>query len=796
MDLYILKYNNYYNRIVKREVDLSSYLTKGTLIHTQYNVNYAPGDGVNIRQVLNNENYGDYAIYADGNTIVSRWFIIEANRNCKGQFGLTLRRDLVVDNFDTVLNADCFIEKAILPDNDPMIFNKENMTVNQIKSEVAIIKDATYVSYIVGYVDKGFSQEKQVVPKSALATVNTLAGFKSDWGSSDSIYDKATINPTWQINTKGFVTGLSNYYTQNVKFDKNNNISVATSPDYDTNILIEYSKYDTLKSAIGSADKTVLINALSQDSPQAIKNITDLLSYNGKLVLDTENSTYYKISITSTTDKFTYNVPASGTSYNALKEITKSVTTKDPNDKAFVIEVQGTKYTYTKTVVSVDSYEYAIDVNHQTLNDQIYDMFVIPYYTQGYINIPQVKVGNELAIRLANDGAIAGLAVANDLIKKNSTNGKLKDIQILPYFPMPSIVDDYGSGSLIKSGRINLPDDTYIDWVKDSKGNKITCIIWCNQNQFNMTREIDKPFKINPDGSTPKPWYYTDNVKLSNECDMIRLVAPNHQSMFEFSPARNGIKANELIVDIECTYKPYQPSIHIKPQFDRLYGPNDLYKDERGLLFSGDFSMTQGTDAWIQYKRQNVNYLNIFDRQIQNMEITNKIQNTQSLITGALGALGTGLGVGAISGNAGLGIVAGGLSGLAGVADYGMQKALQSEALDYKQDMFNYQLGNIKALPDTISKIDAFNNVFALWPIVEYYTCTEEEKQAVANKIAYNSMSVGRIGKIKDFKDNKWSYGDIASKGYIKGSLIRVEIDEDTHYINELANEIYKGVYF
>ena len=57
-------------------------------------------------------------------------------------------------------------------------------------------------------------------------------------------------------------------------------------------------------------------------------------------------------------------------------------------------------------------------------------------------------------------------------------------------------------------------------------------------------------------------------------------------------------------------------------------------------------------------------------------------------------------------------------------------------------------------------------------------------------------MSVGRIGKIKDFIGNKWSYEDITSKGYIKGSLIRVDIDEDTHYINELANEIYKGVYF
>ena len=783
MDLYILKYNNYYNRIVKREVDLSSYLTKGTLIHTQYNVNYAPGDGVNIRQVLNNENYGDYAIYADGNTIVSRWFIIEASRNCKGQFGLTLRRDLVVDNFDTVLNADCFIEKAILPDNDPMIFNKENMTVNQIKSYVKPIIDASHLAYIVGYIDKGFSQEKHAIPKSSLATVNTLAGFESDWGSSTNIYDKASLNPTWQINTKGFVTGLSHYYTQNVKFDKNNNISVDTSPDYNTNVLVEINNYKTLENAIKSADKTNLINALSQDSPQPIKDMSTILSYNGKLVLDTENTTYYKINITSVADKFTYNVPASGTSYNALNAITKSVISGDANDKAFIIEVQGNKYSYTKTAVPVDSYEYTVDVNHQALNDQIYDMFVIPYW-EGF-NTTLIGIGTTQAF--GYDGEKAGLAVANDLIKTNSSNGKLKDIQILPYFPMPSIVTE-DSSLVIPVSQIKLPDATYVSWIKDSKGNNVNAIIWCNQSQFEFTTQAKQEF-----GQTIP---YTDNVKLSNECDLIRLVAPNHQSMFEFNPAKNGSKANDLILDVECTYKPYQPSIHIKPQFDRLYGPNNLYKDERGLLFSGDFSMTQGTDAWTQYKRQNVNYLNIFDRQIQNMEVSNKIQNTQSIVSGVVGALGAGVGVGVATGNAGLGIGAGLLSGIGGAIDYGMQRELQNEALDYKRDMFNYQFGNIKAMPDTISKIDAFNNVFALFPIIEYYTCTEEEKKAVANKIAYNSMSVGRIGKIKDFKDNKWSYGDITSKGYVKGSLIRVEIDEDTHYVNELANEIYKGVYF
>lgn len=789
MDLYVLKYNNYYNRIVKREVDLSSYLTAGTLIHTQYNVNYAPGDGVNMRQVLNSETYGDYAIYAEGNTIVSRWFIIEASRNCKGQFGLTLRRDLVVDNFDTVLNADCFIEKAILPDDDPMIFNKENMTVNQIKSFVKPIKDASRLAYIVGYVDKSFSQEKHVIPKSSLATVNTLEGFETDWGEKSGLYDQNSLNPTWEIYSKQFAQSVNYLYVLSETNSYTKKLYSSNIVSGLSNEVHEVDKvFNTLKSKV---NYNTLKNALIQDNPEnQIKDMSTLLSYNGKIVLDTKNATYYRINITSISDKYTYKVPASGHSYDALKALTdQTVMTGTPNEKAFVIEVQGMKYTYTKTKVSLDSYEYTVDINHQVLNDQIYDMFVIPYWTG--LAMTLIGVGTSTTQNFGYDGAKAGLAVANDLINSNSgSNGKLKDIQILPYFPMQSILVENTQFSP-STTEIKLPDDTYVSWIKDSKGNNVNAIIWCNQSQFSFTRQI----KAGIGETIP----YTDNVKLSNECDLIRIVSPNHQSMFEFNPSKNGSKANDLVFDIECTYKPYQPSIHVKPQFDKLYGPNDLYKDERGLIFSGDFSMTQGTDAWTQYKRQNVNYLNIFDRQIQNLETIYEKQRLSSIVGGIASAAGAGAGIGALVGGklgVGAGLASSALSVSGMLADLTMQDQLQSEALDYKRDMFSYQLGNIKALPDTISKIDAFNNVFALWPIIEYYTCTEEEKKAVANKIAYNSMSVGRIGKIKDFKDNKWSYGDITSKGYIKGSLIRVNIDEDTHYINELANEIYKGVYF
>ena len=786
MDLYVLKYNNYYNRIVKREVDLSSYLTAGTLIHTQYNVNYAPGDGVNMRQVLNSETYGDYAIYADGNTIVSRWFIIEASRNCKGQFGLTLRRDLVVDNFDTVLNADCFIEKAILPDNDPMIFNKENMTVNQIKTSVNSILDSTGYGYIVGYVDKSFQQTEHTIPKDALATIDTLEGFNSVWNSSkNAIFDINSFYPTYKISAHSlggdFAFMLNQYKSELGDGDAYSGLEVSTE-----DIIPVFNKLNNI------VDYSALANALGQDTEIPIRNINNILKYDGKIVLDTSSNVYYKLTISGSQDNYEYNVPASGTTYNALKSLTDQTTmTGTPTANAFKVLAAGMKYTYIKTPVSVASYKYTIAKDRQSLTNQFYDMFVIPFER----GVDQVnwKVGNTLMFY--SPDVKAGLAVANDLISENSVNGKLKDIQILPYFPMPSLVG---------SGAVNLPDDTYVSKITDDNGKVLNAIIWCNQNKFEFTSNntiLTKDTKYQSSRNDA-------NLKIANECSFIRLVAPTKQAVFEYNPAKNrntftaSYSSFQGFIEhfkVKCTYKPYQPFVQIMPTFGGLYGNNNPF-DERGLIFSGDFSMTQGSDAWTQYKRQNVNYLNIFDRQIQNMETTYEKQRASNIVGGVASAIGAGAGIGSLVGGKVAGPIAGLLSAGASIGgmlgDLAIQDQLQNEALDYKRDMFNYQLGNIKALPDTLSKVDAFTNTFSVFPMVEYYTCTDEEKKAVANKIAYNSMSVGRIGKIKDFIGNKWSYGDITSKGYIKGSLIRVDIDEDTQYINELANEIYKGVYF
>ena len=278
------------------------------------------------------------------------------------------------------------------------------------------------------------------------------------------------------------------------------------------------------------------------------------------------------------------------------------------------------------------------------------------------------------------------------------------------------------------------------------------------------------------------------NKKLENECDIYRLVSPNYNSQFEFNLARNG---DIGFFTINYTYLPYQPFIRIAPNFGGLYGQE--FKDARGLIMQGDFSISYMSDRWAEYQIQNKNYNNIFDREIENMDVVHRYQNINA-IAGAVAGTLTGAVAGAQFGVAGA-VVGGVASAAGGIADVMIQKRLQAEAIDYKTDLFELQLDNVKALPNSITKVTAYSEINKLFPIIEHYTCTETEKKAVANKIAWNGMTVGAIGFIADYVGNSWSYGDITDKGYIKGKLIRFDEIDDAHELAVLQSELNMRVY-
>jgi hypothetical protein len=108
--------------------------------------------------------------------------------------------------------------------------------------------------------------------------------------------------------------------------------------------------------------------------------------------------------------------------------------------------------------------------------------------------------------------------------------------------------------------------------------------------------------------------------------------------------------------------------------------------------------------------------------------------------------------------------------------------------------MFGYQLGNIKALPNTLDKVSAYNIDNLIFPIIEYYTCSEEEKEAVRTKLIYEGYTIGVVDVI-----NKYITPDNASvypKGiFVKAQLLHLNIN-DNHTTEDIVKELMKGVYF
>ena len=212
------------------------------------------------------------------------------------------------------------------------------------------------------------------------------------------------------------------------------------------------------------------------------------------------------------------------------------------------------------------------------------------------------------------------------------------------------------------------------------------------------------------------------------------------------------------------------------------------------VICAGDFSLPQSSSAWNNYEIQNKNYQNQFQRDIESLELTQSIQMKQqtfaaltNIIGGGVAGATAGMMVGGLGGAA-AGFTAGAaLSGAGAAMDVKYQKQLNEEAIDYRRDQFGFQIENIKALPQNLTNVGGLTANNKLFPVLEYYTCTDDEKQAIQLKLQYNGMSVNRIGTIAAFLQ--------PTESYIKGKLIRLTIDEDNHFIEAIANEIDRGVF-
>ena len=803
MDLYFLKFNNYYNRIIKFYDSISEYQSNAEFLGDPLlNCSFNPNNNTDTVQIVNRDHneIGDYVLAVLGGQIISRWFIIDAHRKLTGQYELKLRRDLFADTYSSVIKAPAFIEKATLDNGDPMIFNKEDMTFNQIKTSETPLKDETNCAWVVGYIPRDAFSEATPIQGSVNieeAYDIEVAGldswdyysyinkkFKGYYNTSETIYaGYVRMVPRVAAVELPYMQGFSiqangtidiydvNTYTPD---DPNNGkVSGITSPSV-SSAYLNFSPTYLAEEAESKANSVVsiapqgwrtnisIINAQSLAYTEC-NTQTDDYNYRqlqNKIIYDSESGLYHRVVISKEKKTGTINI----TSGNLLDTL-NSTLTRNIGSAGTISGTAGSEsfkmyYSYYEYTMSLEQVYITatttIDSDRYHLEDQPYDMFCIPYSDSLEIFKNGTKLFNSnksLAINMAVEiGADAG------------TNA-IYDIQLLPYCPVRYCIKADGTFDI---------GDAKVHYVKDGDNENIGVILWALNSAFTL----NIPYNIS-----------VTNPKIESQTDIYRLCSPNFNGQFEFSPAMNG---GVDYFNVDCNYKPFNPYIHINPNYNYLYGQD--FNDARGLICGGDFSLPQLSNAWSNYQLNNKNYQNIFDRQIENMETNNAIQRRKETLSVTLGTIG-GLTGGAMAGSKGgvagmaAGLVVGGIgSAVAGAYDMAMNELARAEALDYTKDQFGYNLGNIQAMPTSLSKTSALTYNNKIFPILEFYTCTEEEKRALENKLKYNGMTVMRIGTIQEFMKN--------TPTYIKGKIIRLEdTGEDFHYISELAKEFDKGVF-
>ena len=724
-------------------------------------------------------------IIVENNEIKSRWFVIDCDFVMKGQYKMTFHRDVIADNYEAVINAPTFIEKATLENTDPLIFNSENMTFNQIKTSETLLKDKSGCPWIVGYTtnDKIEATINNLDNPADIVVDGPLSSWKFGKYVNQELHELTDLTVLYFIydqfrnsnyKTVGVEIDLNRTKWDRLKTYSNNNpdeFDFKTKQAADWNYI-----FNTLVAQKNTFKDAFFALAKAKDSKLVIGNELDELKLlNGKTIQYIDGGTKVKKRINFTGfigsgDQFNLKTtePADAAAISIyqsqIKQFPVITGTFEGKSRYYEWDTKYNKFTFELQDTTVATYNFTTgESGIRGLEDAPYSMFCMPYGDKIFKNI---NFNGETV--QCSSSKYLNLKFASVIAEQAGT--KLYDLQLVPYCPVPELIDAEGNIDLVNTKPVD-------DYNFITSGNAlITVVVYPHKSSFTFDIPLEEPITIT-------------EPKVQSECDMYRLCSPNFNGTFEFNAAKNG-GVNKFNVDI--TYLPYNPYIHINPDFNNLYGSD--FNDARGLICGGDFSLARVDDAWVQYQNNNKNYQNIFNRQIQNMSFNNKYQHMADTINAAVGAVQGGVSggiMGGLGGGIGTGIGAAvgfGASAIAGAADVAINDKLRQEAIDYTKDQFGYQLGNIKAIPDSLAKTTAYtlNNKF--FPVLEYYTCKDREKEALREKIKYNGMTVMVVGKISDYIKSEPSY--------IKGKLIRIEdLNEDFHMLNAISGEVNKGFF-
>lgn len=806
--LYLLHYNNYYNRKLKKYNSLSEYSNFLVKCNGQYvdqngnqsivqNVNFYEGNLVDTVQVVNwGGEAPDYLVVANENqTIKSRWFVTDALRTTGGQLKLTLLRDVCADYKEQIMQSKCFVQKGFVPSSNPLVFNNEDMTYNQIKKGEYILKNALNMPWLILYLSRYNNQGETY-------SYNEFKGGFKDEGGTSYNYEYSSQE---QFNSN---YPYSHYfdnpytYTEDLRFDayfKDRSGSQSgsqysrmslTPTNFYANVYAGTGGASTLPIATtkptypgndGGVAYAQLMSVYHQsDSTLAtglpVNTIFGLGSQEGVSILQAEQGKTVKIGnkvYTINVQQVEHYYASQGTYlqqgtalYNAMAQTFyggNNIDYSDPYKPQVHLQTSASYSGYAVKMAlseqnSDDNINYDIKYSGAVTSDQPYEIIAAPYGDVTFSNVTGVSG------TVAHSGRIA-MQWFEDIINRYNAAGWAYDLQIVPYCPI---------------------DTTNLNGYQS-----VTCYTQKNSQKYHLAVGIKLPissfsltFSANSLGIP-----FNNDYKISNETTLYRLCSPNGIGDYDFSPAKNG-GLNGFEVD--CTLIPFAPYIKVNPVFGGLYGMD--FDDYRGLICGGDFSLPILNNSWTTYQLNNKYYQQIFDRGIQHQEINNKYQKAQDWTNAFVGSISgsvSGAQAGSAAGpwGAAIGAAVGGTVSLAtGITDAVINDKLRKEDIQYQKDQFGYQLGTIQARANTLARTSSINRNNKYFPYIEYYTCSEQEVEALKHKLKYDGMTVMVIGSLNEYinTSEEWTF--------VRAQLIDIEIKEAYQVVTEIDRRLRGGI--
>lgn len=823
---------NYSDRIVNQDLSLAAN-------RVSFECNFAEGDGieasltVNVGQLSGAPNcIMDFPTYLtaesdDGATERdTHWFVTNAVKTRQGQLALSLRRDLAGEKWDSIRSLPFLCSKASDLSDSSLAWAKYAKTSSlsevKIRDERIIDRDGGK-GWLVGYIDKDFIKKKDSTATEVELEINEnqydydylLDGDVTSW----PYYGKTYKTGAYAIKTEFHIKASYGYNeTQYVNVYKNrpspysSDETSYSGQTYPINILQSYAwtawegNKLQVKNDVGAALADAAEEAIDEFVPSDLETNNVLFLRNKILAVRDElgNVTRYKISVSvnwetpldgSFSEKMYAKMASDlmGKAYPVGEDSTKYFANMQQSSdyrNAAIASVKYVTQTVSLTLISDSALRMQLKANRTHTADALYDVFAIPlggsvtYQTDS-------ATGATATLSLSDLATDKVMLLLSGLYRE--FGDYLYDVQLLPYCL-------WGDGDAIPLGVGKSFGDGYsfapiCEGTEITQSTMISMLIWLSSSQAQKTLS-----------SSGESWAIelpsgTENLRIWNEEHLVRLAGPNYASQFEFSPVKNdGFEG----VNIYMAFKPYSPYIRIAPIFGGLYGSD--YNDDRGLVLSGDFSLDRTSDAWTQYKLQNKNYELIFNRQIQSMDLKNELADRldrQAMLESALGVASgavsgaasgavSGFRLGGVAGSAAGALVGAAANAAAGAYDFAANagnlkysKAIRDDERQAAIDQFQYQIGNVRAMPDAMTRISAFNPDYRIYPVLEVYECTSEEDSNLKSAAKWNGFDVGKITQLSAFKT-----------GFVKGSLLRFDgAGLSFREAFELNAELERGVY-